>query len=256
MARGAHLRILAREPGGVETRAVRVYVPAADRRVAGEAVALGVAADAGLEALARRPTMPRDEELVRVVIAVAQRPLRRETGPRVTASAELPGVVAVAAGGLARVRRRRVTRQEAGWVIPGRAGGVGPVALEAVVAYVATGARGWDSIRGGGVTCPEALAVRRRSPARDDGTNPPPRTRGEQPHRHPRGPRVAGEAALLRVTGAALLWRAARNGAVLSQERPGRVRRRSLETRLDPERAGVGGERLDGRLLRGIHVTL
>ena len=70
MTRGAHLGILLYQACRVESRTVGIEVTAAERRVAGEAVALDVTADTRLEALPGRPAMPRDEELVGVMVAV------------------------------------------------------------------------------------------------------------------------------------------------------------------------------------------
>ena len=69
MAGVAQLRVLLPEPVCVEARAVRVESEAlAHRRVAGGAITLGVAADAGFEVLPGHLPMPEAEAGVGVVV--------------------------------------------------------------------------------------------------------------------------------------------------------------------------------------------
>ena len=97
MAHGAHLRVLARESLGIEARPVRVEATAARRRVTGKAIAFGVTADAGFEALSRGTAVADEEEAVRVMIAATQARTRHETGVDMAAGAEAGRVVAIGA---------------------------------------------------------------------------------------------------------------------------------------------------------------
>lgn len=117
MAGGAHLRVLPLETSAVEPRPVRIEATAAPSRVTGEAIALGVAADAGFQALPRRLAMADEEELLGVVEARAKGSLGHQAGLLVTGGAEPGRAVAVRARGFSRIRRRRMTGEETGRVI-------------------------------------------------------------------------------------------------------------------------------------------
>ena len=133
VAGGAHRRVLAPQRSRIEAGTVRVESPAAHGRVAGQAVALGVAGDAALQILACRLTVIEQEGLLGVVIAaVSKLAGRDEAGVQVAVGAELPLVVAVAAGALPAVGRGRVTGEEARRVVARRRGSrVRPVAGQA-----------------------------------------------------------------------------------------------------------------------------
>ena len=128
----AHRRVLAPQRSGIEAGTVRVESPAAHGRVAGQAVALGMAGDAALQILACRLTVIEQEGLLGVVIAaVSKLAGRDEAGVHVAVGAELPLVVAVAAGALPAVGRGRVTGEEARRVVARRRGRrLRPVARE------------------------------------------------------------------------------------------------------------------------------
>ena len=136
MAGGAHLRVAPAQALGVEAGPVRAEVAAAlrGRRVAAHAVRHGVAGDAALEALPRRLPMAGGEEPLRVMVTGIERHVHGgEPRAYVAAGAELLGIVAVAAGGGALIGLRRVAREEAHAVVPGRpVRRVGHVAVEAL----------------------------------------------------------------------------------------------------------------------------
>jgi hypothetical protein len=93
----AHLRVLAPQPLGVKARPVGIEPAAAERRMTGEAVTLGVAGDAGLQALPRGLAVASDEYAVRVVISRSQRTGAPQAGRCVAGRTEAGGVVTIAA---------------------------------------------------------------------------------------------------------------------------------------------------------------
>src|SRR3970040_1280855 len=106
-----------------------------------QAIALGVAGNTALETLPGRLAVAGEEELLGIVIPTAQRPPRRHEAHRLVAvGAEHRRVVALAAGVLAVIRRRRVLAQKPRRVeARGAGGGVRAVAAQAVRAHVARG---------------------------------------------------------------------------------------------------------------------
>lgn len=162
MAHRAHLDVLAPQARGVEPRPVWVVAPAAHSRVAWEAIALGVTADARFETLPRCPAMPRAEESIPVMITRSQRAVGDQPRLLMTRSAEAALTVAVIARRLARVRRRRMARHEAGGVIAGRIGRRRPMALEAIAADVTAGAAHGSRGGGRGVPVGEVGSMRHR----------------------------------------------------------------------------------------------
>jgi len=160
VARDAHLGIAPAQPDGVEAGTVRVEPEAAShRRVTGRAIPLHVAGDTRLERLPRRLAVPEDERRAAVVKGgAAKGPSRIQSGLGVAADAELLGVVAIAAGGLARVRGSGMPDQEAGGMVipaPGRLRGIRAVTGEAVGLHVAHGAGSGRRARLAGVPLPE-----------------------------------------------------------------------------------------------------
>lgn len=90
MAGGAHLGVFPLEPSAIEPGSVRIEAAAAPSRMTGETIALGVAADAGFQALPRGLPMADQKELLGVMEARAQSSLRYQPRLLVTGSAE-PG---------------------------------------------------------------------------------------------------------------------------------------------------------------------
>ena len=137
VTRHAQPRVLALESLRVESRAVGVEAAPPGGRVTGEAIALGVAGDAALQALARRLAVPQREGLLGVVEASLQPRRGHDTGLPMAILTERLGVVAIRAGALASIRLGRVAREEAGRVVtPDAGGGIGPVTVETVVPRV------------------------------------------------------------------------------------------------------------------------
>ena len=119
-----------------------IEAAATDRSVTSQAVALDVTADARFQVLARSlPVTQREEPFGVVIAGGAEWGTGGEPRGGVTADAEAPGVVAIAAAVLSRIRRRWVARQETGRVISRAACGGRPVAVEAVRANVTSGTR-------------------------------------------------------------------------------------------------------------------
>lgn len=69
MARGTHLRVLAPQPRRIEAGSVWIEATGAERRVARQTIALYMAADTGLQILARRLAMPQTEEPLGIVVS-------------------------------------------------------------------------------------------------------------------------------------------------------------------------------------------
>lgn len=131
MAGGAHLGVFPLETIAVESRPVGIEPATAPRRVAGEAIALGVAADAGLQALPRCLSMPDQEELLRVMKTGAQRPLGHQARLLVTGRAEPGRAMTVRARALSRIGCRRMTGEETGRMIATHRRGGWSMAIEA-----------------------------------------------------------------------------------------------------------------------------
>ena len=77
MTYGTRLRVLAPQGLRIEAGPVWVEPPAANHRMTGETIPLGMASDAALQVLPRRLAMIQGEELLRIVVAAIQRSLRR-----------------------------------------------------------------------------------------------------------------------------------------------------------------------------------
>jgi len=257
VAGGAHLRVLLLHPVGVEVGAVRVDAPTAQRRMTRQAVLFHVAPDARLETLSRRLPMTRDEEVVDVVIPRPEgTSLRPEPRRGVARRAEPSAVVAIAAARLARVGSRRMTREEARWMVARGPGGVGPMALEAIRAAVARRAGGGPRGCGDAVAGGEVRAVRRGTPPPDDRAAAATGARRRQPGGDSRRGHVAGQAALLRVARGAGLRRPLRGAAVAREEPWIVVARRCAKVGVYRRGPRVRGERLDLASLRRVHVAL
>src|SRR6266487_1209207 len=253
----AHLRVLLLQAVGVESGAVGVHAATAERRMTGQAVLFHVAPDARLETLSRGLAVTRNEEIVDVVIAWPQRPaLGNESRRGVASRAEPSAVVAIAAARLARVGSRRMTREEARWMVARGPGGVGPMALEAIRPAVARRAGGGPRGRGGAVAGGEVRAVRRGTASPDDRAPAATGAGRRQPGGYSRRGYVAGQAALLRVARGAGLGRPLR-GAAVAREEPRIVVARGCAT-LAAYRRGprVRRQCLDLAPLRGVHVAL
>src|SRR5262245_53885862 len=198
----------------------------------GQAVALGVAADARLQALTRRLAVPGDEETPGVVVAGSQDVDRNQPGSLVAGRAERPRVMAIAARGLARIRGCRVAREEPVRVIAAAGGcGIGTMALEAIGANMTARAarRRRASLRAMAIR--EILAVTRRSLPRSNGRRPLVRSKPGGRARW-RGSGMALIAEFAGVAGgAARTHRLARHGAVTTpcEEIGIRVRRWRLK---------------------------
>jgi hypothetical protein len=106
MTCSARLGILALECCGVETRPVGVEPPATLRRVASEAVTLGMARDTTLEVLPSSLSVSQHERPFGVVVSGVERRTRREAGVHVALGTELTCIMAVAAARLPRIRHR------------------------------------------------------------------------------------------------------------------------------------------------------
>ena len=117
MADRAHLWVVAAEPVGVEAGPVRIEPATTERRVTSEAVALGMAGNAALQALARRLPMGENEAGVPVVEASAKRALGREPCLLVAVCAECARVMALGARGLTGVGGGGVPSEEARRVV-------------------------------------------------------------------------------------------------------------------------------------------
>ena len=232
---------------------MRIEPPAAQCGVTGQAVALGMAADARFESLARRLPMAHHEESPGVVIARTQHtpPRRRQSRPRVTARTERAHVVAIAAGRFARIRGSGVTRDESVRVIAGAArAGVRPVTVQAVGAHVAAGAARRGCGRFHAVPVGKVVAVTRRSRSRNNrrrsqiGCEP-----RDRPRRRRTGMTLIAELASV-AGGASRAHGLAGNGAVAARAEKigGGVRRRCGETShvLPSERGGTNQRYVTG----------
>jgi len=140
VAGGTHLGILAPHAIRVESGTVGIEPPPPERRMAREAVALRVARDARLEALARRLAVTQQEETLRVMKSRAQHAVRDQPGLTVSGGAEAADVVAVATRRLTRVRGRGVPVQEARGVVSRSRRRHRAMAIHALGADVAAGA--------------------------------------------------------------------------------------------------------------------
>lgn len=112
MTGGAHLRILPFETGTIEPGAVRVEAAAALGGVAGEAISLGMTADARLQALSRGLTVTGQEELFAIVKPGAQGSLRHQPRLLVTGGAEPRGTMTICARRFPGVGGRGMPGQE------------------------------------------------------------------------------------------------------------------------------------------------
>jgi hypothetical protein len=81
---------------------------AAQGRVAGKAIALGVTRRAALQVLSRRLSVTHKEELLGIVISGVELALGAQSRLHMAVGAELGGIVAVAAAGFPGVRRCRM----------------------------------------------------------------------------------------------------------------------------------------------------
>lgn len=108
MTRRAYLRVLALKGGRIESGTMGVEPPAAESRMAGETVALGVAGNTAFQVLAGSLAVTQQEELFGVMVAAAERGPRRHAGLHVTVGAKLPGIMAIAATRFAGVGRGRM----------------------------------------------------------------------------------------------------------------------------------------------------
>src|SRR5439155_23720906 len=124
MADGARREVLAAHARRIKARPMWIEPPPALRRMAGQTVAFGVAADAGLETLTRGLTMACQEEWSRVMIPGPQQARSDQPGPRVARGAKRSDVVAIAArrltgvggGGMPRQKSVRVITSAPPWV--------------------------------------------------------------------------------------------------------------------------------------------
>jgi hypothetical protein len=132
MARGAHLRVALPQPCGIEAGSVRIEAAPALRRVAREAVTLGMAGDAALQTLARRLAVSEEKRALRVVEVGfgAEDGRGHDAGLPMARLTELAGVVATGTGDFLAVRGNRVAREKVGGMVTRLRGGVGPVALQ------------------------------------------------------------------------------------------------------------------------------
>jgi len=255
---GAHRWVLAAQRSRIEAGTVRVESPAADSRVAGQAVALGMAGDAALQILACRLTVIEQEGLLGVVIAPVSKPGGRdEAGVQVAVGAELPLVVAVAAGALTAVGRRRVSGEEAHWVVARcRGSRVRPVA----------GQTGWTGVAGAatlgtgrgrlGVHLGKVEPVRGGPLPADRCSRPAPGAgRVDRLHIGRRSD-VTGDAALLGMAHRAFRGLFACLAPVAAEEARVGVIRRRFQLRLEREGPWVRAQRLDRRNLGRVHVAL
>src|SRR6266487_2399605 len=168
MADGAHRETLAAHARRIEARPMWIEPPPALRRMAGQTVAFGVAADAGLETLARGLTMACQEELSRIMIPGPQHARGDQPGTRVARGAKRSDVVAIAARRLTGVRGGGMPRQKSVRVITSGAPWAGPMALQAIGADVASRAAGGRCSCCGAVTVGIVGTVtRRRGPGHD-----------------------------------------------------------------------------------------
>jgi hypothetical protein len=130
VAGSAHLRVLALEARSVKPGSVRIESPSPLGRVTGQAVTLGVTADARLQALSRGLAVPQEKELFRIMEARPQRLLSHQAGLLMAVSAKTGGTVAVGAGGFPSIGRRGMAGQEVGRMEPTDGPGAGSVAVE------------------------------------------------------------------------------------------------------------------------------
>ena len=125
---------------------MRIEATPAGCRVAHHAVLLTVTTDAALETLARRGAMAGGKGRVPIMVyrlAADEAATGRDAVLRVTGLAELAGIVAIGARGVAPVSRDRMPRGKVCRVIGTLRAGVGTMALEALFLDVAAGAGLW-----------------------------------------------------------------------------------------------------------------
>lgn len=181
MTHRTHLGVLLLESITIESRPVRIEPASALRRMASETVSLDVATDTGFEALPGGLAVAQEEELLRVVVAGLQGSSSDQSGLFMTAGAELGGTVAIGAGGLPSVGRRRVAGEEPRRVETASLGGVGTMAIEAFASGV-TGHAAPRICRCQGLVVGREIApMPGRPDARHLGTPSPAGTRAGQP---------------------------------------------------------------------------
>jgi len=257
VAGGAGLRVLPPQGFRIESRSVRVKSLSRESRVAGEAIPLRMATDAALQILPRGLAMPEQEVLLGVMIAGVQRALGTEPGLDVAVGAELSGIVAVAAAGLAGVGRSRVAGEESGRVVARRGiRRIRPVTVEALGTHMAAFAGLRLAVRHRAVNLGKILPVRRGTSAVGDGALPAPGTTHRKHLHRRRFAQVTGETTLLRVAGGAFARGFPGDTPVTNEKFRVVVTGRSLQLGADGQRAWIGSEGLDHPNFRSVHVTL
>jgi len=258
-----HLGIALAQPDRVETGTVRVEPEAAShRRVTRGAVPLHVARDTRLERLSGRLTVSQDERGPAIVEAgAAQGPSCAQSGLGVAGHAELLGIVTVGAGRLPRVRGGGMPDQEAGGMVipaPGRLRRVGTVTGEAGGLHVAHGTGPGRRAGFAGVPLPERSDVGTgRMPYELSARCTPGRRLVHRGNRlRQRGPDVTGGTTRLGVAGGAARRIPLGLATMQRQEIRCGVSGRRAEGKAMRQGPLVPAQRLDGRGLRGVDVTV
>ncbi len=258
MADGTRLRVLPPERSRIETRTVGIEPPTPGRRVAGEAVPLGMTSHTALQVLAGGLSVVQDEGLLRIMKTAAPKPTGgNQSRADMAVGAELGLAVTLAAGAFPTVRGGGMGREEAGRMVSRRCvGRAGTMALETGGTGVAGGAglrpRGSES----GVGLGEVQAMRFRSPALDLGSLAAAGCGSPNGLDAGGGAYMASQAAFLGVAGRTSGRALTDLPSVLTEKRRVGMARRGLELRMDCQRAWIRSERLDRGHLRGVHVAL
>jgi len=252
----ARLGVLAAECLGIEPRAMGAESAAAQGRVAAEAVALGMTGDAALQILPRRLAVPQEKELLGVVITRVQLASGAQTCLHVAVGAELAGVMTIAAVGLPRIGRCWMPGKKTSRMIArGGVGRIRAMAVETLRPYVTTFTCLGPGVGHWAVSLREIRAVRRRPLTPDYRTSSPPWT-SHRKHSDGAGlASMAGEAALLGVTGGAFAGRAARLPAVFEHKVRFGMARRCSQLSLVRRGARIRSQGLNHRDLWSIHMT-
>lgn len=213
-----HLGIPAPQSIRVEILAVGIEPASPQRRVTSYTISLGVAGDARFQVLPRRWAVTQDEGLFGVMIPHAQATFRHESGTGMASRAVLGGIVAVAAGRLSGVRRRRMTREKPVAVIARRSGShTRNVTIETVRPHVASCTRLRSGCSFDCVLFKEEVSVIEGRLSLDDGPYSPLGTPLIHRAYHSRRGQVTFQATFLRVTGTAFCG-FARGGRTMARE--------------------------------------
>ena len=257
VARGAGLGVLPLKRGRIEPGTVGIEPPAALGRVTGETVSLGMASNTALEILACGLPMAQEERSLGIMVPSVEGSSRGQTGAHMAVGAKLPGIMAITATGLPRVGRRRVPGEEAGRMVSRCCiRRIGAVTVETLRANMATATALGTRAGHGTVELGKIRPVRNRTLPSDHGALSPAGPSGRHSQRGRRLSCVAGEAALLSVTGGTRRRGLSCVGTMPPQEAGIRVTGRRLQFRIERQRSGIDLERLNCCDFGSVDVTV